>query len=123
MYISRDVVFNESSFPFAYIFSKSGSFVSQSYNVSSSAIIPLLPTSSFSLTSSTSVVSDQSDDIINPASIVEPACTNEVPAENSSLNVSTPIPTPCSRSHLMQTRSKNRIFKPKVFIATKEPLL
>ena len=104
MYISHDVVFDDFSFRFAHITSKSDYSVSQLDNGLSSAVIPLLPTSTSSLIPSTSVVSNQSDDMINPTPITVLACTNEVPTETSSLNVIALEPAPCSRSHPMQIR-------------------
>ncbi|RVW15317.1 Retrovirus-related Pol polyprotein from transposon RE2 [Vitis vinifera] len=105
IYISKDVQFNEKSFPFSKTKSiTSLSFIPSPTPTSHFALIPIhssiMSVPSPSTSSITNIVADQSNS----------DQTNAKPVLDVSRNV-----------HSMRTRSKAGIFKPKVFMASKEP--
>ena len=115
VYISRHVLFNETSFPFSQVRTPQ---VSPSTDSHSSIIDLHFPISSFShspVTPSLSPVPHTSPSVVSPDS------SHSSPSLSDPLIASVP-PAPVTNNHPMLTRSKNSIFRPKAYPATKHPL-
>lgn len=114
--ISRDVLFNETSFPFAKWINTDHSQISSHTNedpLFSSSKIPCLAPDNHN-----SPDQDMETDQIKPASTSSNSPSIQEPLPDST-DTTHPIVT--SNKHGMQTRSKSGIYKPKVLTVTKEP--
>ncbi|KAM2075508.1 hypothetical protein ACFX1T_038387 [Malus domestica] len=120
-YISRHVLFNEGHFPFHDAQNLLPSSMSQGLNSSSSTFILPFPISSHGpAPSAASPVSPSS-----PVSSLSSSFQPSPPPPSLHLSSSSSSPTPSNiptNSHLMITRSKAGIFKPKALSATKHPI-
>lgn len=136
IYISRDVIFHESSFPFATSLSNVSTTSTSSPSLSVSDVPPILPTPHISTTptssSSTSIStpinssSSISKSVTITSSAVSPHHTS-IAHDSSILPVATnPLSTdsiipPSASTHPMTTRLKAGIRKPKAFLVFSEP--
>ncbi|KAM1161918.1 hypothetical protein ACFX13_001069 [Malus domestica] len=109
VYISRHVQFDENSFPFT---TKTSSF--------SSSTLPISPTFDLHFPISTLTFAPTCSPPINPITHASSptAPVSQVPIQSPS----PPPPLPSHNTHPMVTRSKNGIFKPRAYNATKHPL-
>lgn len=123
--ISRNVIFNESSFPFAKKLTDATNTLStkeSQHNLpeyTSSSLIPsIIPTFIEKFPQSTPVQSHHSPSS-NPQSLT-PNSDHFITSPEP-VNSPTHHPILTTNSHGMQTRSKSGIFKPKVLVATEAP--
>lgn len=115
IYISKDVTFNESKFPFPYLFPTTSSQLSTS-SPSFPAAIPLIPNSSPSTPSSTPSHVPITESMSSPSSSSLPTASSPaIP-----LDIPSAVPPPLN-THPMVTRSKTGSLKPRIFLAHVEP--
>lgn len=138
VFISRDVLFDESSFPFSSSISSSNSSSSYSSIPSLSPSIPLVPTVASNISNATINTNHTCSSasplmqVSSPNIFVATDIPDPFSSPNSSSSSSTryllPPPSPLitaapqtSNTHHMLTRSKRGIHKPKSYMVTQEP--
>uniref|UniRef100_A0A803NRU8 Integrase catalytic domain-containing protein n=1 Tax=Cannabis sativa TaxID=3483 RepID=A0A803NRU8_CANSA len=122
LYISRDVIFDESNFSYASISTDASESVSESHIPSAIPLnhLPYTVESLFSLPSA-SVTNRVTDAAVVASSgmYLQVPLKTIVPSQNLSLQH--PTPSPPINNHSMKTRAKSGIYKPKALLVSQEP--